>query len=492
MARPRSLFPALLVALTAGCGAAPTPGPDAPTTAEVGPTNGAAGTNGGAKSGEHTKPEGASAGKDTPAPPLVFIEDDLDGAMARARAEKKALFVDAWAPWCHTCLSMKNYVLVDPALRPLADRVVFAAIDTDRPSSAAFLERYKMSFWPTFFVIDPAKGDVVAYLPGAASAREMRNFVEDAVRVMDASAPPSDPLYTLAQASAARAAGDHRKALALYDELLAKVDARWPRRDDVLAGKLSSLAGSGDVDGCARFGAEHVDEIRGAAAPADFAAVLLSCASRLAKSSTQDLARRKAITKLEALVASPPTESTVDDRADTLAILAGVKSELGDTDGARAAHEKRLVIMEKAAAEAKSPEIAATYDYGRAISYMALGRGEEAVRMLEQREREMPKSYDPPARLSSALAKMGRLDAALAANGRAVALSYGPRRLAYLKQRADLQAKMGDRKGQIATLREEVAGHEALGPGQRNEASLADARRRLTEALGEGSAPPKR
>ncbi|MDC3956645.1 thioredoxin family protein [Polyangium jinanense] len=490
MARPRTWIPALLFALAAGCGTAPPPGPDAPTDEAV-RTNGAAGTNG-TKSGEPTKPDGAAAGKDAAAAPLVFIEDDLDGAMARARAEKKALFVDAWAPWCHTCLSMKNYVLVDPALRPLADRVVFAAIDTDRPSSAAFLERYKMTFWPTFFVIDPAKGDVVAYWPGAASAREMRSFVEDAVRVMDASAPPSDPLYTLSQASAARAAGDHRKALALYDELLAKVDARWPRRDDALAGKLSALAGSGDVDGCARFGTAHVDEIRGAAAPADFASVLLSCASRLAKSPTQEQARRKAMARLEALVASPPPESTVDDRADALAILAGVKSELGDAEGARAAHEKRLVLMEKAAAEAKTPEIAATYDYGRAISYVALGRGEEAVRMLEQREREMPKSYDPPARLSSVLAKMGRFDAALAANGRAVALSYGPRRLAYLKQRADLQAKMGDKQGQIATLREEVAGHEALGPGQRNEAALADARHRLEEALGKGSAAPKR
>jgi len=454
---------------------------------------GSSGPNAEANTSERAKPGEATAGKDTSAPPLVFIEDDLDAAMARARAEKKALFVDAWAPWCHTCLSMKNYVLVDPALRPLADRVVFAAVDTDRPSSAAFLERYKMSFWPTFFVLDPAKGDVVAYWPGAASAREMRSFIEDAVRVMDASAPPSDPLYTLAQASAARAAGDHRKALALYDELLAKVDARWPRRDEALAGKLMSLANSGDAEGCARFGAEHVDAIRGAAAPADFASVLLSCAGRLAKSSTQELARRKAITKLEALIASPPAESTVDDRADALAILGGVKMELGDADGARAAHEKRLVLMEKAAAEAKTPEIAATYDYGRAISYMALGRSEDAVRMLEQREREMPKSYDPPARLASVLAKMGRNEAALAANGRAVALSYGPRRLAYLKQRADLQARMGDRKGQIATLREEVAGHEALGAGQRNEAALADARRRLTEALGEGKgAAPKR
>jgi len=482
MVRFRSLFAVLLVA--SGCASAVTE-----TLPEKKPTEPTA--DGAVKASEPATSAKASEPKQE-LPPLVFVEDDLEGAMAKARAEKKAVFVDAWAPWCHTCLSMKNYVLGDPALRHLADRVVFVAVDTDRPSSAAFLERYKMSFWPTFFLLEPAKGEVLAYLPGAASVREMRTFVEDGLRVMDALAPPGDPLFLLSQAAAARAAGDHRKELALYDELLSKIPKDWPRRDEALAGKLSALASNGDVEGCARFGAEHVDEIRGAALPADFASVVLTCAGKLAKSATQEQARRKVIARLEALIASPPPESTVDDRADALAILASAKLELGDADAARAAHEKRVALMEKAAAEAKTPEIAATYDYGRAVSYVALGRGEDAVRMLEAREREMPKSYDAPARLASVLVKMGRFDAALAANGRALALSYGPRRLAYLKLRADIQAKLGDRAGQIATLREEVAGYEALASGQRNEAGLADAKRRLAEAEGTTAKAPKK
>lgn len=421
---------------------------------------------------------------------VEFVEDDLEGATARARTEKKALFVDAWAPWCHTCLSMKNYVLVDPSLKPLADRVIFASIDTDRPSSGAFLERYKMNFWPTFFVIEPGSGDVVAYFPGAASVREMKAFIEDALHAMDANAKPGDPLLLLARASHARARGDAKKALALYDELLAKTDAKWPRRSEALAGKLSALASSGDPDGCARFGTAHIDEITGAAAPADFASVMLSCAERLAKSITQDAAKAKALARIEALVASPLPESSVDDRADVLAMLASAKSEMGDKDGARAAHEKRIAMMEQAARDAKTPEIAATYDYGRAISYLALGRAPEAMRMLEAREREMPKSYDPPARLANVLLRIGKFDAALAANGRAVALSYGPRRLGYLRLRSEIQARLGDKPGQIATLREEVAGHEALPKGQLNTAQLEDAKRRLAAVLAEGTPAP--
>lgn len=30
---------------------------------------------------------------------IAFIHDDLEGALAKANAEGKPLFVDAWAPW---------------------------------------------------------------------------------------------------------------------------------------------------------------------------------------------------------------------------------------------------------------------------------------------------------------------------------------------------------------------------------------------------------
>src|SRR6266545_1957429 len=47
---------------------------------------------------------------------IPWISDDYAAAVARARSEKKPLFIDMWAPWCHTCLSMKQVVMVDPSL----------------------------------------------------------------------------------------------------------------------------------------------------------------------------------------------------------------------------------------------------------------------------------------------------------------------------------------------------------------------------------------
>ena len=37
---------------------------------------------------------------------------------------------------------MQNYVLNDPALASLGERVVLVELDTDKPENAAFLERY--------------------------------------------------------------------------------------------------------------------------------------------------------------------------------------------------------------------------------------------------------------------------------------------------------------------------------------------------------------
>src|SRR5580658_3442818 len=80
---------------------------------------------------------------------LAFIEDDYPRALALAKSTGKPLFIDAWAPWCHTCLSMRSYVFTDERLRPLADQFIWLAVDTEKPESAPFLAHYPMQSWPT-------------------------------------------------------------------------------------------------------------------------------------------------------------------------------------------------------------------------------------------------------------------------------------------------------------------------------------------------------
>jgi thiol-disulfide isomerase/thioredoxin len=459
--RARATLVALLTHAAAAASCAPPP--SAPATPRADPA-----------------PLAASPGS-APALAPVFVEDDIPAALAKARAEGKALFVDAWAPWCHTCLSMRHFVLGDPSLGKLSERVTFASIDTDRPSAAPFLERYTVKAWPTFFVIDPKSERVIGYWAGSASVRELRDVVEQALAELQGGAKdPASRAY--AEARAAHGSGDLAHAAVAYERAVAAAPTTWPSRSAALVGLMEALAGAKAWPDCARVGRAHATEVAGSSAPGDFATYLLTCAEKLPDDAERTAARRTAVDLLRRATEHPAADASVDDRQDALDELSEGLAALGDAAGAHAAQEARVALLEQAARAARSPEQAQTFDYARANAYVTLGRAEEAVRMLEQRERELPGSYEPPARLAGVLNKMKRLPEALAAVDRALARAYGPRRLRYLRLRADILAARGDAAGALAARRDEVKGWEALAPGQASPAQLAEARHKLDEA----------
>jgi tetratricopeptide (TPR) repeat protein len=421
-----------------------------------------------------------------PSGSISFLKDDVEGALARARSERKALFVDAWAEWCHTCLSMQHYVFVEPSLKPLEKRVVFLAIDTEREQNAKFLERYAVNVWPTLFVIEPVTGKVAGYWPGAASLAELRSFLDGSLEVIDAlgqaGLAPDSPLLLLVEAKAATAAGDPKKASALYERAVERAPRDWSRRNEALLGLITSYARSGNAEKCVAVGLRHSAEVTGAALPVDFVSTMFDCSQGLKNPGKQREVRTSALARLRELTDKPPADASTDDRADALDKLSSVLFALGDKQAAREAQERRLALMEAAARTAKTPEAAATHDYGRANAYVALGRPEEAIRMLEERERQLPVSYDPPGRLARVLARLKRWQPALAAVDRALKNAYGPRRLGYLELKADIQRGLGDRRGEVKTLEELVAGHQALSAGQANKGGLPAAKKRLAAA----------
>jgi len=432
--------------------------------------------------------EPAPAPAAAPAPKAAFAHvESFDEGMAKAKAEGKAVLVDAWAPWCHTCLSMQNYVLTDPSLAALADRVVLVELDTDKPENAPFLEKYQVNVWPTFFVIEPNSGDATGLWPGSASATEFRGFIQDGLAAIEAkNADPNSPEALAATAKAKQAKGDYAGAAKAYEQVVAKAPADWPRRSEAIYGWVFSLQHADDDAACVTVGRKYLPEVKGAAIPGDYAGTLLDCAGE-AKEGEAKLAHAEAVARLKEFTANPPADASADDRADAFNILSSALADEGDEAGAKAAQEQRLAVLEKAAAGIEDPLLAQTFDYQRAQAYVALDRGDEAVKMLEAREKELPNSYEPPARLASALSKMEKLPEALVAVDRAIAKSYGPRQLLYVKQKADIQGRMGDHKAQVETLKQEVAGYEALAKGQQRPEGLQDAKKRLAEAQKQGA-----
>jgi thioredoxin-like negative regulator of GroEL len=428
-----------------GCGPAPvTPEVEMGTTAVAAPV----------PTVSEGQPAGSSAPAVASAPKLKLIEDDVDGAMAKARGEGKAVFVEVWAPWCHTCLSMKSFVLPDPAIVALQQRVVFAAVDSDRPDNSAFVARYAVNVWPTLYVLDAKDGTVLGLWQGAASVEELRTFINGSVDARDVALDPKAPLGALQQAKRAHGSAKYIEAARFYRQAFERGGKDWPRRSEALHGLLFSEYKMAHWERCAALGAEHVDSIEGAAGPTDFAWVVLSCAKKIKDKALASKARKRTLARMQRHTAAPPAASSVDDRADALSLYSDMLASEGARPRARAALVKQIVLLEKAADNAPSPEAAATFDYQRMNSYLALGRGDAAVKMLQARRKQMPDSYEPPARLAQALVALKRLPEAREAIGDALSKSYGARKLRYFALAAAIHGGLGD----VAKRRESLEG----------------------------------
>lgn len=461
---------------------APAPSPSVPGAPSSDPVAGAAPDAG-------APPVADAAAADTH-PPLTWIEDDVPGALERAKKEGKLVFVDTWAEWCHTCISMKHYVLDSPALRALSEHVVFVAVDTEKEKNAAFVDKHAIDVWPTFFVLDPEKGDVLGYWPGSGSVKEMDDFVREAITARDArradKLDPKSPLAALLAGKSAQSRSAYDEAAKHYKAAVERAPADWPRRSEAIAGWVSALFNAGRADQCLEAGTKHFGEVRGAAKPTDIARVLLDCAEHAKDAQKRKAAREAVKARLSAIAASPHPEATPDDRADTLDVLADVLSSFGDKQGVQKALVERLAILEKASKEAPTPAAAQTYDAALANAFLAMGRPADAIKLLEQREKQLPSSYEPPGRLAGVLLALKRYPEALAAVKRALEHSEGPRRLRFLEIKADILAGLGDHAGQVKALEDAVAGYEAQAERQAAKPQrMITAKRRLDAAKAE-------
>src|SRR5580765_3731565 len=120
---------------------------------------------------------GALAAAKPPAPSkryaVPFIEDDYPKALAEAHAKKVPLFVDAGAPWCHTCRSMDAFVFTDAKLKGQSNKFVWLKIDTEKATNAAWRKQYPVRALPTYFVVEPEHEQVLLKWVGGATVGQL-------------------------------------------------------------------------------------------------------------------------------------------------------------------------------------------------------------------------------------------------------------------------------------------------------------------------------
>ena len=384
---------------------------------------------------------------------IVFVADDFPGAIARARAENKPLFVDAWAPWCHSCVSMKSYVFPDGVLSPVAGKYVWLEVDTEKPVNRAFVEQFPMEAWPTLLVIDPRTGQAVRRWVGSATAVELGARLRSTALALTPGAPGTPAQAALARASAADATGDHAAATEAYRQAL---DASVPRSLDhgqAVEGLVLRLSQDGDPGGCVELSREELGHVAPGTALATLVATGLSCALELPE---DDPRRKTALGALEQRVAALARDPSVvlmsDDRSSLFETEEGARRARGDLAGARETALRWTAFLEAEAARAATPAERAVFDSHRLSAYLALGQPERAIQMLQRSARDFPNDYNPPARLAVAYLAMRDPWHALEEARRAATLVYGPRTLRVLLVRAEAEARVGDSHAARVTL----------------------------------------
>ena len=419
--------------------------------------------------------------------PLAWFEDNYDAALACAKQKKQPLVVDLWAPWCHTCLSMQSTVFHDAAMKPMADRFVFAAIDTDRETNAKVVAKLPLSAWPTFYVVSPDDGSVLARFAGGASVTQFVAFLEAGAAARTAVDGAAKHLLAAERALAAK---DLATAETELVAALAAAPPTWVRRPDALVSLIHTKRKRKDIAGCFALGEASLDETGNTASATDFAGIALGCADDRFKDEPTKvpLFRERVIDRLHALLADPSSPLSYDDRSDAMSYLREVLTTVGRKPEAITLGEKQRMLLEEAIAKAPNATAASTYNYQLADVFISLGRPLEAVPALEKSAKALPGEYDPAARLGWVYLEAGKLDDAARWTDKALGLVYGPRKARVLAQRATIEKKRGDVTAEKKYRTEIVALWTTMPPDLANPDALAKAKADL--AALEAPPPP--
>jgi thiol:disulfide interchange protein DsbD len=106
-----------------------------------------------------------------------WLEQDLEGALAQAKAAKKLVLVDIYADWCAQCKELDEKTWPDAGVKQwIAQNAVAVRIDTDakRQDLAAKLQ---IRSYPTVILLD-AEGRELRRLLGFEKPATMKAWLE--------------------------------------------------------------------------------------------------------------------------------------------------------------------------------------------------------------------------------------------------------------------------------------------------------------------------
>ena len=363
---------------------------------------------------------------------ISWFHDDYKAALALAKRKNVPLVVDMWAPWCHTCISMKHVVLPDPGLLPLKERFVWVALDTDKAENQTAVSTLKVESWPTFFIINPADETVLGRHLGAASANELRSVLtlaESAFMATEGEVKLLPGERKLVAGDRLFQGGDFTGAAKSYEAAIKEMPPAWPLAPETAVKWISASLKAEDSP-CPQSARNLIATAeRGATASAtDFAYYLEICAERM-RPKERSATLSQASQMISRVLATEKAHLSVDDRSDALRILRNLLLKSKKVKQADAAANTQFSLLKKAIRESEAPSYAMGFNWPLLEVAMYLKKVETILPVLQISHSNLPREYDPAYRLASAYQHLGRFEEALVPARIAAELAYGPRKV---------------------------------------------------------------
>jgi thiol-disulfide isomerase/thioredoxin len=91
----------------------------------------------------------------SPAQDIQFSHENFATVSARAKKEKKLIFIDFYTVWCGPCRKMAAEVFKQPAVAELYNsKFVNYKLDAERGEGIALAKKYEVAYYPSFVFID--------------------------------------------------------------------------------------------------------------------------------------------------------------------------------------------------------------------------------------------------------------------------------------------------------------------------------------------------
>ncbi len=120
---------------------------------------------------------GGNPAEKTPAWKQVWLEQDYEGALTKAKADKKLLVVDVWAEWCAACKELDEKTWPDPRITAwIAQNAVAVRVDTYKVRKD-LAQPLQILGYPTVLVLD-GDGKVLRRREGFQQPQDMLAFLE--------------------------------------------------------------------------------------------------------------------------------------------------------------------------------------------------------------------------------------------------------------------------------------------------------------------------